>query len=668
MSHGPKALSDPNIYVPPSSIPMWYDLGRKAHTNIETWIGPAQIHHEPTPVAFNLHGPLLPQGPVGGYYPSDIHHAYQVPPIGGAGAIAIIDAFHFPTALNDFNVFSSQFGLPVESSTNATSNTNSVFQVVYQTPGTPPPVNLGWTIEESLDIEWAHAMAPNAKVYLVEANDNSYANLLAAEQIGAMLPGVTQCSNSWGGFESPAELSYDSTFTQPNVEYFVSSGDDSFQEYPSESPNVIGVGGTSLYMSGSTVLAETAWDQAGGGPSAYEPLPSFQQGISLLTGASPQVRGCPDIAAVADPNTGAALYNSSFGWFIEGGTSLACPVCAGIFNNLGENQSSSDALLNQIYSEIGTSYFRDIVAGTNGFYSAGPGYDFVTGVGVPLGGYVAPTLAIPAQVKATAGGTISYTYQATSARRPAASVSAVKTAGPTWITYSGSTLTITPPANIRLGDYPVTITATDNGTPPLTTQAGFLVHVANCGLQNILFPSAVLASGSTANLTVNLTSPAPAGGVTVNFTTTNPLLTVPATLAFAQGQTTGTIQVSSTAINSQAIVFVIGSLNGTTYRAGVRLVSPAPSAVSVTGGVISGASTQTGTVMLGVAAPTGGVSVRLSSSLPGVVSVPALITIPAGQTSAHFTVTTYAPGVQQIATVTASTAGGSATTHVTVNP
>src|SRR5208282_4949103 len=147
-------------------------------------------------------------GPGGGFTPSELRSAYGDTG-NGHGIIVIVDAFDDPNALNDFNVYASYYGLPVETSTNQTASTNTVFQVVYASGNQPQQDSGGgWEFEESLDIEMAHAMAPGAKVILVEADTNDWAPMLAAVDKGVAL-GAKQISMSWIGGEFGGELAYD---------------------------------------------------------------------------------------------------------------------------------------------------------------------------------------------------------------------------------------------------------------------------------------------------------------------------------------------------------------------------------------------------------------------------------------------------------------------------
>src|SRR5438128_231155 len=146
----------------------------------------------------------------------------------GAGqTVAIVDAYDDPTAENDLGVFSSQYGLP------ACTTANGCFQKVNQSGGTTyPQKNAGWALEISLDIQWAHAIAPGAHILLVEASSNSLGHLLAAADYAKT--NAQDVSNSWGGSEFNGENVYDGHFVQTGVSFFVSSGDAGLPaEYPS---------------------------------------------------------------------------------------------------------------------------------------------------------------------------------------------------------------------------------------------------------------------------------------------------------------------------------------------------------------------------------------------------------------------------------------------------
>lgn len=359
------------VYLPATSMEFPGDPGERMHTNHMLYVLPA--------------GGL---GPAGGMSVAQVRSFYNLPVSGGSNVIAIIDAFHYPNALRDFNVFSAQFGLAQESSVDPLSSSNQVLQVVYAN-GTQPPVNVGWSQEAALDIQWAHALAPNAKIVLVEAASNSNTDLFHAVDVASGLAGVKEVSLSWGSGEFISEATYDSHFPQNNgIVYFASSGDTGGAViYPSASPYVVGVGGTSVRTdAGGSFLSEVGWSGSGGGTSLWELKPSYQKNVS---GTPKKTRGVPDVSAIADPNTGVSVYaptdatNST--WLVFGGTSVSSPCWAGIANLAGSFSSGTAAELTLIYANRGTANYRDIVSGRAGGNSCKAGWDFVTGVGSPLG-------------------------------------------------------------------------------------------------------------------------------------------------------------------------------------------------------------------------------------------------------------------------------------------
>jgi subtilase family serine protease len=285
-----------------------------------------------------------------------------------------VDAYDLPTAENDLGVFSTQFGLP------ACTTANGCFKKVNQTGGTKyPSSNAGWGLEIALDIEWAHAIAPGAKILLVEANSASFTNLLAAEDYAAGHAGYV--SNSWGGSESLFEKTYDSHFVKSGVSFFVSAGDAGLPaEYPSASPNVISVGGTTLTFNADGSVSETGWSYGGGGCSKYETVTSAQKPLSnALCGTK---RATPDVSLDADPNSGASVYDSTkyngqSGWWQVGGTSLSSPMWAG-------RAAVSGAVVNAVYVYGSNITFRDITSGNNGAACL-VGFDLCSGRGSWLG-------------------------------------------------------------------------------------------------------------------------------------------------------------------------------------------------------------------------------------------------------------------------------------------
>jgi subtilase family serine protease len=323
-----------------------------------------------------------------GYGPAQFHAAYHLPTTAaGTPTIGIVDAYNDPNIENDLATYSAMYGLP------SCTTANGCFKKVSQTGSTRyPSSNAGWSLEMALDVEVAHATCQNCKILLVEASSNSFSNLLAAEDYATAH--ATVVSNSWGGGEFSQETlaAYDGHFNRPGVPITVSAGDSGYGvEYPAASRYVTAVGGTSLFFNTTTgSYTESTWSGTGSGCSAYESKPAQQ------TDAGCAHRTVADVSADADPNTGAAVYDSvryygMSGWFEVGGTSLASPLVAATYalsGNVGSNTLASNAIP---YLPGSASYLNDITSGSNGSCSipylctAGLGYDGPTGLGTPNG-------------------------------------------------------------------------------------------------------------------------------------------------------------------------------------------------------------------------------------------------------------------------------------------
>lgn len=311
-----------------------------------------------------------------GLSPAMIKSAYNFSTSTSAGAgktIAIVDAYNDPSAESDLAVFSSQYGLP------ACTTANGCFKKVNQNGGSSyPRTNSGWALEISLDVQWAHAIAPGAHILLVEAKTNSFTNLMAAEDYAKTH--ANYVSNSWGGSEFSSESSYDSHFAQSGVSFFVSAGDSGLPaQYPSASPNVISVGGTRLNFNGSTFSSETGWSSGGGGCSAYENAVSAQSSFATYgqVGCAGK-RATPDVSLDADPASGVSVYDSTpyngqSGWFTVGGTSASSPMWAA-------RAADAGTVVNASYVYGNNITYRDITSGNNGA-PALVGFDLVTGRG-----------------------------------------------------------------------------------------------------------------------------------------------------------------------------------------------------------------------------------------------------------------------------------------------
>ena len=323
-----------------------------------------------------------------GYGPSSIQSAYKLPSstAGSGETVAIVDAYKDPTAAKDLAVYRSTYGL------SACTVASGCLKIVSQTGSTTslPKTNAGWATEESLDLDMVSATCPNCHIILVEATTASNANLGKAVNEAAKL-GANAISNSYGGSESATDTTYDTTYyDHPGIAITASSGDSGYGvEYPAASPYVTAVGGTSLSTSSnSRGWTETAWSGAGAGCSAYEAKPSFQS--SAGTGCSK--RAVADVSAVADPNTGVAVYDTTpyqgySGWQVYGGTSVASPLVASVYALAGNTSSVDNASL--AYSN--SSSLFDVTSGSDGSCSpsqlctARTGWDGPTGNGTPDG-------------------------------------------------------------------------------------------------------------------------------------------------------------------------------------------------------------------------------------------------------------------------------------------
>ena len=325
--------------------------------------------------------PLVTTAP-NGYGPADLQSAYALAGATGTGTIAIVDAYDDPKAENDINVYRAQFGMA------SCTTANGCFRKVSQTGTTSyPKANASWAQEISLDLDMASAICPACKILLVEASSASFANLSAAVDQAARM-GANAISNSYGGSEYSAEVSDQAHYNHPGIAITVSSGDNGFGvEFPAASQYVTAVGGTHLVRSStSRGWTETVWSGAGSGCSAYITKPSWQ----LDSGCAR--RTVADVSAIADPNTGVAVYDSyafrgASGWLVFGGTSVASPIIASAYVLAGNTGSINYGS----YSYAHLASLNDVTSGSNGscggsYLCTGvAGYDGPTGNGTPNG-------------------------------------------------------------------------------------------------------------------------------------------------------------------------------------------------------------------------------------------------------------------------------------------
>jgi subtilase family serine protease len=339
----------------------------------------ASPHPEGPPPGWEAHPPIHVARPGAtsaptGLSPATIKSAYNFSTSLTAGAgktIAIVDAYDNPNAEADLGIFSTQYGLP------ACTTANGCFKKVNQNgKSSYPRADQGWGLEISLDIQWAHAIAPGAKILLVEANSNTFTNLMAA--VDYARKNADYVSMSWGGSEFAGESKYDSHFRQTGVSFFVSSGDAGTPaEYPSASANVISVGGTRLtFNTDGSLKSETGWSGSGGGCSAYESKNAAQVTGSVDCAGK---RATPDVSLDADPASGVSVYDSygyqgQQGWFKVGGTSASAPMWAG-------RAATAGVVVDAAYVYGSNIAYRDITSGASDGASCLLGYDMVTGRG-----------------------------------------------------------------------------------------------------------------------------------------------------------------------------------------------------------------------------------------------------------------------------------------------
>jgi subtilase family serine protease len=325
--------------------------------------------------------PFATTGP-SGYSPTDLRSAYSITGNGQLSTIiAIVDADGYPNAEVDLATYRAQFGLP------ACTTANGCFKKVNQNgvQGNYPRANTGWSQETALDLDMASAICPGCSILLVEANSASLANLAAAVNRAAAM-GAHVISNSYGGSESGSQNT-EQLYNYAGIAVTASSGDDGFGvEFPASSPHVTAVGGTTLKKAAGTTrgFTETAWSGAGSGCSTVYAKPTWQKDAGCAK------RTVADVSAVADPNTGVAVFGPSgrgnrSAWLVFGGTSVAAPLVAGVYgvNDTAVNFGSDP------YRH--TANLNDVTSGTNGrctvsyLCTAAAGYDGPTGLGTPKG-------------------------------------------------------------------------------------------------------------------------------------------------------------------------------------------------------------------------------------------------------------------------------------------
>ncbi len=561
--------------------------------------------------------------PSGAYTPAQLKAAYGFNNVliggtlatGGGDTIAIVDAYNDPNIQTDLNAFDTAFSLP-----------STTVKVVNETGGTTLPASDstgGWELEESLDVEWAHAMAPGANIILVEASSTSYSDLFTGVSYAATQANVV--SMSWGGSEFSGENSYDSTyFSHPGVAYVASSGDGGAPaSYPSASPNVLSVGGTTLTLgSGNVWSSETGWSDSGGGPSGYEAQPAYQNGVVTQTTTA---RATPDVAYDANPNTGVAVYDSvpyegtALDWVQVGGTSAGAPQWSALLAIADQARvANSESVLNTtspqqvqtiLYSN--PTDFHDITSGTSTGspqYTAGTGYDYVTGMGTPIANLVVSSLVgAPAAphdklvVTATSSETAGTSFKVTVTAETSSGATDTGYTGTIHFTSSDAQAVL--PANFAfpgtddgIATFSVTlktagtqsITATDTSNSAITgTVSGIVVSPAPV--------SQLILSGLSSSATVGVaqslkvTAEDPYGNVattyagTVQFTSSDSAATLPANSTFTT--TNGGVQTFSITFGTagtQSVTVTDPGHNIAATQSGIVVSPAAPTSLTAT--------------------------------------------------------------------------------------
>ena len=354
------------------------EIAVSSHARVcsEAGAGEAACHAR---VLVDASGTPIANATPAGLGPSQLRAAYQITSTGASTTVmAIVDAFGYPNAESDLATYRSTFGLP------PCTTANGCFRKVDQRGGASfPRTNIGWDQESALDLDMASAICPSCQLLLVEADSSSNANLSAAVNEAASL-GAHVISNSYGGSESNS-TSFEAAYDHPGIAITASSGDSGFGvQFPASSPHVTAVGGTSLTTAANARgWTETAWSGAGSGCSTVYAKPAWQTDTGCAK------RTVADVSAIADPNTGVAVFGPSTrgksAFLVFGGTSVAAPLIGAVYAvNGGAVNFGSDP-----YAHLGALF--DVTSGSNGTCSpsylctAGVGYDGPTGLGTPSG-------------------------------------------------------------------------------------------------------------------------------------------------------------------------------------------------------------------------------------------------------------------------------------------
>ena len=545
--------------------------------------------------------------------------AAQAAQLGAGQTIYLVDAQNDPNAAAELAAFSAKFALPTCSTLSiapnaslplaAASSTACQFAVVYTTAAggmtsTAPAYDAGWATEMQLDVQWAHATAPLARIILVEAPDASMNSLLGAIQVANNL-GKGVVSMSFGGAEGSWTASVDSYFSALGMTYLAATGDNGAGvSWPAVSSKVVAVGGTTLTYTGSGPRTETAWTGTGGGVSAYTPTPSYQNSAVPGMSSAPAHRSVADVSFNADPSSGQYIVSIAPGsttqnWFSVGGTSLSTPQWAGLMaianaQRLLAGSAVLGAPHSVLYGQIASasaSYaaaFADVTKGSDGSCStcvAKAGYDTLTGLGTPnsasllsaLSGAPLPVAApvvTSAAISGTVGTALSFTVSATDANPLTYALSGA----PSGMVISSAGV-VTWPTPV-VGTYAVTVTARDSKTN-LSGQGVYTVTIAAPVAPTIAAATVTGKAGTALSYVVTATAANP---VTYSMTgaPSGMVISSSGTLSWAS-PVAGTYHVTVTAKDSKTGLTGSGALTVQIATATATTTGPTITAGSFTG-------------------------------------------------------------------------------------
>ena len=324
---------------------------------------------------------------LGGYSPTQLRSAYGLT-TGSTTKVAIVDAYASPNAAADLAAYRAAFSLAAATLTQVNQSGGSITTVSG---------NTGWGQEEMLDLEMISAICPACPIVYVGANSASFNDLAAAVDTAAA-QGATVISNSYGGSEFLGESTIATHYDKPGIAITVSSGDSGYgAQAPAAFNTVTAVGGTTLTLNAAGTRAnETVWSGAGSGCSAYITKPTWQRDTACAR------RTISDVAAVADPATGVAVYDSygstgGANWYVFGGTSVAAPIIGAVYALSGNTAGVPASLAYPSLTAPPPGSLFDVTSGSNGrcvrgksangayLCTGGAGYDGPTGNGTPNG-------------------------------------------------------------------------------------------------------------------------------------------------------------------------------------------------------------------------------------------------------------------------------------------